>query len=153
MYLLALAATPLLALASTQAGVDPAGAEPESPQAQGGTSGLAGSGSGGAAGSGWDGVGGSGTAGAGGSAGRGGAYPLHATLPNQARLALATPTLQTTLRRNVQMENGSEQALGDPAGSSVVSALTADLMVTTNGSGGDEADRVGVARNPRDRAP
>ena len=166
LYVSVLVAAPLLALASTQAEAE--GGVPEGVLARAGA-GFAGSGT---AGSGWDGLGGSGGSGIAGSTGRGGASPLDSTpsaslaplltvpftVPSHLALAPgvmppAPPSSQTTLRRSVQLENGSEQALGDPAGSPTVSALTADLMVTANGSCGHPVDQVGVARNPRDRAP
>ena len=106
-------------------------------EARAGASGLAGSGTGGSAGSG-SGSGGAagrggapGSGGLGGSAGRDGARPLDrdSSSPALSATSVAGPQPSTTLRRGVQMENGSEQAPSDPAGS-LVQATTAGLMVT-----------------------
>lgn len=159
-YLAVLGVTPLLALASAQALTEPEPQAPDALGAQAGTTGIAGSGSGGAAGSGSGGLGGGSPGGRSGSSGRDGARPLDGSLLGavdattaEATSRVAEPQLPTTLRRGVHLENGSEQAPGDQAGSSVMLAPAADLMVTANGSCGDEADQVGVVRNPRDRAP
>lgn len=142
---------PVVALASAHAISEPEVLAPERLEARAGAPGVAGSG--GAAGSSGDGLGGGGFGGRAGSSGRDGARPLDGSLQMTPATIVAHNPRPTTLRRGVQLENGSEQAPGDQAGSPPVFAPTADLMVITNGSCGDEADQVGVAPNPRDRAP
>lgn len=155
-HLVALAAlSPVLALASAHALTQPEAVAPDGFEARAGASGLAGSAQGGsgAAGSGWDGLGGGGSGGRAGSSGRDGARPLDDTPQDLSATSVAQQQHSTTLRRGVQMENGSGPAPSDQAGSLTVQAPTAGLMVTTNGSCGGEANQVGVARNPRDQAP